>query len=127
MKSIIYMGILSFISSLFASVQDHGITIEMLSAKDLEVISSQAKIGQSVVESYLGKKEKYNENDIDATIKKWRESKDLDKESAEYLIENLGSFLGNILIEREDLIWCSWTDKRGTDLCITHKEIQITN
>ena len=125
MKSIILMGIFSFIGNLFAGTQGNAITVDKLSAKELEVISSQVNVGKAIVEKYLGENETYTEHDIDSAIQNWRKSNEPNKESPDYLIENLGSLLGSILVNREVLMWCLWTDKRGADLCVTHKEIQV--
>lgn len=119
------MGIFGFLASIFAGAQDNDTKVEILDDRELELISKQIQYGRELLEKYLENKKDFTEIDIDEAIVRWRNSTDLNKESPEYLIENLGSYLGNLLVSRDNMIWCKWTDRHGTDYCVSHSEIQV--
>lgn len=119
------MGFLSRLKGIFSSGTHNDVTVSFLDDNDLQGIDSQAERGREFLEKYIGVRDLYEEQEIDNAIVAWRNSTEEKKEDAEFVIENVGSYLGNLLVSRDELKWCIWKDRHGADLCVTHKKVQV--
>ena len=92
-----------------------------------ELTSEQrAKIGADLtkVEPFIGRHVPDEQRspdlleNLDLAFAHWLKSSDPNKESAQYVIDVVGSGLGNYSIERLNVKWMVATDERGTELAL---------
>lgn len=88
-------------------------------------IDAHARLGNDFVEQYLGKKEQYTGVEIDAAIERWRASSSQSKPAADLVTEWLGALFGAYLVNELQLEWAIYSDARGEDLCVVHRELFV--
>jgi hypothetical protein len=90
-------------------------------------IADKLKEAESLIIKYNGQlpSSKYDANTLDLVFDKWRQSNDVKKETAEFVVEALGAALGQDIVNSLDCDWQVLTDQYGSDLTVIHKKYKV--
>lgn len=90
-------------------------------------IADKLKEAELLIIKYNGQlpTSKYDANTLDLVFDKWRQSKDVKKETSEFVIEALGAAFGQDLVNSLDCNWQMLTDQYGSDLTVIHKKYKV--
>jgi hypothetical protein len=125
MKAYLLMGLFAILFGSKASAAQPDVELKPLPAMQLREINEKAIAGAALLEKYLRTGPEYTPNQVDDAIARWSRATSKNKESPEQVIELIGAYFGNYLVQKLELEWKVYHDDRGSDLCVIHKKVWV--
>jgi Domain of unknown function (DUF3806) len=123
-RAIIAMGLFSFLFGGKAAAQRKPEVLPL----PTEVVTElrEAALRASVfLRRYVGPKSIFTAQDLDDAIVAWSRSPGLERDAPDKVVEHLGAYFGDYLIQRLGLEWRLFRDAQGTDVCVIHREVFV--
>jgi hypothetical protein len=98
--------------------------IEVLTGDMLSRTQSLGMRGAEFVAAYLPGTTNPDLKDYDRAFRVWQTSKS-PQHTSEQVVEILGGYLGNKMIDDFDMEWVTVTDQYGTDYAVRHKKVEL--
>jgi len=116
------MGLLAFISGCFGGNKPE---ISQLDEIESKFLTENFKLGYRLLVKVLGEQEKFELLEIDRAVSIIRDDFTGYGYTHDQVIEQIGTYLGEVIKSELPVQWFTYTDKRGKDYILVHEEIAV--